>query len=79
MECEMEMEWNKIGWSGMIIVWAAITYIQNIQLVVKDKTSVVQVYALKEVIFFEDIKTVSPLSRISSEGNWNCERALMYL
>ena len=37
----MEMEWN--GNSS----WAASTYVQNIQLVFKDKTSVPQVHALK--------------------------------
>ena len=49
-ECEMEMEWN--GNSN----WAASTYVQNTQLVVKDKTPVLQVHALKGMIFFETSK-----------------------
>lgn len=72
------MEQNRMEWNDNSSRDAN-TYVQNIQLVVKDKTSVVQVHALKGVIFFEDIETVTPLSRILLEGNWNYQRALMYL
>ena len=61
------MEQNGMEWNDNRS-WAALTYVQNIQLIVKDKISVVQVHALKGVIFFEDIETVSPLSRTLPEG-----------
>ena len=62
------------------------TCVQEVQLAVRENSyhcgiysiSLVQVHVSKDVIFFENIQMVGPLSRILSEEDWNCERALIY-